>query len=275
MPETPLYIPTPAGPLFAVLHTPDGDRPPATAALLLAPGGDEKRAAHGAMARLARTLCTAGAAALRFDCRGTGDSAGEAADVTLESMEQDATAAADFLRARSGGAPLVLVGVRLGASLALRLGPVLGAARVVAVAPILSGATWLRQERGRTALRRSMIARELAAAGAAPGTGTASARTDLPAGAEDLAGMPIGAEMIAGLGRLDLLAAPAGADAPETLIVQVSPRRTPLSEIARLGEAQRARVECLNLEPFWQPLESPDVGPLAELIRPFAAGGAS
>ena len=270
MPETPLYIPAQAGPLFAVLHGPDGGGAPKTAVLLLAPGFDEKRAAHGALARLARALAAAGCAVLRFDCRGTGDSAGESADVTLGSMERDSAAAADFLRERAGGAPLVLLGVRLGASLALRLGPGLGAARVVAVAPVASGASWLRQERGKTALRRSMVRRELAAAGAEPVA--APAGPPLPAGVEDLGGLPVGAELVAELGALDLLSAPAGADGPEALIVQVSPRRTPLAEIERLAAAQRARVECLNLEPFWQPLENPDIEPLAEMVGKFVGG---
>jgi pimeloyl-ACP methyl ester carboxylesterase len=272
--ETPLYIPTPAGPLFAVLHEPEGAV--RAAALLLAPGLDEKRAAHGALARLARALAAAGCAALRFDYRGTGDSSGESAEVTLGSMEADAAAAAGFLRERSGGAPLVLLGFRLGASLALRLGPALGAARVAAVAPVTSGAVWLRQERGRTQLRRSMIARELAAAGAAAGTapGNAPAAAPLPAGtSEDLGGLPASARLIAELGALDLLAGAAAPAGPETLIVQVSPRKTPLPEIERLAGRLGARVECLNLEPFWQPLESPDVAPLAGLLAGFAAGG--
>jgi hypothetical protein len=171
--------------------------------------------------------------------------------------------------------PLILLGVRLGGSLALRLAPGLGAARVVAVAPVTSGAGWLRQERGKVALRRSMVARELAAAGAGPATAAAGARAALPARVEDLAGLPLTGPMAAELAGLDLLAAPAGADAPEALVVQVSPRRTPLAETERLAAAHRARVECLNLEPFWQPLENPDIGPLAEMIRPFVAGGAA
>ena len=278
MTDTPLYIPTPAGPLFAVLHEPEGAV--RAAVLLLAPGLDEKRAAHGALARLARALAAAGCAALRFDYRGTGDSSGESAEVTLGSMEADAAAAAGFLRGRSGGAALVLLGFRLGASLALRLAPTLSVARVAAVAPIVSGAVWLRQERGRTQLRRSMIARELAAAAAVTGAASgaapenAPAAAPLPAGAvEDLGGLPASARLIAELGALDLLAGEAAPVGPETLVVQVSPRKTPLPEVERLAGRLGARVECLNLEPFWQPLESPDVAPLAGLLAGFAAGG--
>jgi alpha/beta superfamily hydrolase len=270
--ETPLYIPTPEGPLFGVLHRPDGDDPPRFAALMLAPGLDEKRAAHGALARLARALSAAGGLALRFDYRGTGDSAGESAEVTLGSMERSAAAAAAFLRERAGGAPLALMGFRLGASLALRLGAGLGAARVLAVAPIVAGAGWLRQERGRSALRRSMIARELSAAGAAgpPPSGAEPGGAPLPPGvAEDLGGLSAAARLVDELQALDLLAEPPAEGGPETLLVQVSPRRTPLAEIERLAQRHGARIECLNLEPFWQPLENPEIGPLAEVVAKF------
>ncbi len=281
MPETPLYIPATDGALFGVLHEPDPPGPARAAALLLGPGLDEKRAAYGTLARLARTLAAGGCRALRFDCRGTGDSAGDSVETSLSSMERDAADAAAFLRARAGdGAPLALVGFRLGASLALRLGAALGAARVAAVAPVAGGSGWLRQERGRSALRRSMIARELAAAAATSGAGALSSPSTgepaaaLPDGAaEDLGGLAVGARLVEELSALDLSAGSPAADGPETLIVQVSPRRSPLPEVARLADRFRARVECLNIEPFWQPLENPDPGPLAELLRTFVCGG--
>jgi hypothetical protein len=75
------------------------------------------------------------------------------------------------------------------------------------------------------------------------------------------------------LGALDLLAGEAAPAGPEVLIVQVSPRKTPLPEIERLAGRLGARAECLNLEPFWQPLENPDVAPLAGLLAGFATGG--
>ena len=170
----PLYIPAEPGPLYGVLHRP-AEGASRAAVLCLAPGLDERRSACGATARIARKLAAAGAACLRFDYFGTGDSAGDSVDVTLVSMERDAVAAARFLRAAAAGVPLELLGIRLGASLALRAGASLGAARTAAVAPIIHGAEWLRQERGRSRLRRSMAAREAQRAGTVSATVTTAA----------------------------------------------------------------------------------------------------
>ena len=271
--EQPLYLPAAPGPLFGVLHRPEGDGAPRAAVLFLPPALDEKRASYGAMARLARRLAQAGCAALRFDPYGTGDSAGDSTDVSVSSMERDAAAAAGFLRGRCPGAELALVGVRLGASLALRLGPPLGAAKVAAVAPIASGANWLRQERGRRTLRRSMIARELAGRGSG-GDAPAFPSEALPPGAaEDLEGLPLSAGFIAELGALDLLAGePLAPGAPAALLVQVSPRKSPLAETEALARRFGARVACLGIEPFWQPLEHPSVDELAACLQEFLGG---
>lgn len=273
--EQPLYIPAEPGPLFGILHRPEGEAPPRAAVLFLPPALDEKRASYGAMARLARALAGAGCAVLRFDYHGTGDSAGDSVDVSVGSMERDAGAAAAFLRGRFPGAELVLVGVRLGASLALALGARLGAARVAAVAPIASGANWLRQERGRRTLRRSMIARELAGREELPDplAVRGSEAFSPPGAAEDLEGLPLSAGLIAELGALDLLAGePPAPGAPAALLVQVSPRKSPLAETEALARRFGARVECLGIESFWQPLEHPSVDELAGCLREFAVG---
>jgi pimeloyl-ACP methyl ester carboxylesterase len=267
-PPEPGYIETPAGVLFRLLHLPAGAS--RGALLLVPPCGDEKRAAYGPLAGLARDLSAAGWAVLRFDFLGTGDSAGESTDVTVSGMERDTRAAAAELARLFPGAPLELLGVRLGGSLALRLAAGLGARSCAAVAPVTAGAAWLRQERGRRKLRRSMVRKELAAAGQQPGE-AAGGNEDLPAGAaEDLDGLPVSADFIREMEAFDPCAGdappvPAG-EGPRTLVVQVSPRRTPLPDLERLAGRFGAEVRCLHLESFWRPAECPDLGELSACL---------
>ena len=263
----PGYIQTDAGPLFRVLDRPEGAGRARAAVLFLAPCGDEKRAAYGASARLAGHLAAAGAAVLRFDYFGTGDSAGESQEVSLATMRRDAAAAAAALGELVPGATLEVLGVRMGGSLALELGAGLGAAKTVAVAPVVSGHNWLRQERGRRQLRRSMVKRELGARGRkAPASGEEA----LPSGAaEDMDGLLFSAGFISEMEAYDLTGGEAPESAPDALIVQVSPRRTPLPEVERAAKRFGARVRPMHIEPFWQPLESPALTVLAECLTEF------
>jgi len=266
--EEPGYISTGAGGLFRVLHRPEGAA--RAAVLMLAPCGDEKRAAYGTFARLARRLAGAGAAVLRFDYYGTGDSAGESADASLSTMKRDAAAAAAELKALVPDAPAALLGVRVGGSLALELAAKLGASRAAAVAPVTGGANWLRQERGRRQLRRSMVRKEMAAAGGAAAEIEAA---PLPEGAaEDLDGLPVSAKFIEELEAFDLAGGEKIESGPAALIVQVSPRKTPLPEVEKAAGRFGASIRCMHIGPFWQPLEPGELGPLAECLEGFLLG---
>lgn len=250
-----------------MLHRPEGAA--RAAVLVLPPCGDEKRAAYGALARLARHLAGAGAAVLRFDYYGTGDSAGESADASLSTMKRDAATAAAELGKLVPDAPLALLGARMGGGLALELAGELGAARAAAVAPVISGHSWLRQERGRRQLRRSMVRKEMAAAGGAAAEVEVE-EAPLPEGAaEDLDGLPISAKFIEEMEAFDLAAGEKLANAPPALIVQISPRKTPLPEMEKVAERFGAEVRCMHIEPFWQPLEPGGLSPLAKYLESF------
>lgn len=133
-------------PLLGALHQPQRLRPRSTAVLLCNPFGEEASRSHRIYRVLATQLERAGFAALRFDYSGTGDSAGEARDATIEAWLEDIAAAADHLRALSGATRIAVVGLRLGASLA-----VLASARGLAPRhlvlwdPVVEGAAYLRE----------------------------------------------------------------------------------------------------------------------------------
>ena len=91
--------------------------------LLCNPIGDDSVRAHRPLRHLAQRLARAGFGVLRFDFNGTGDSAGDERDPQrVDAWLDDVRAALAELRARSGSGPVAVVGLRLGATLALAAG---------------------------------------------------------------------------------------------------------------------------------------------------------
>lgn len=86
--------------------------------LLLQPGIHEYERAHWAFRSLASALAARGHHVLRFDYRGTGDSAGEPDDATVEACVEDAQIASQELRESPQVRKVSLVGMRLGAAVA-------------------------------------------------------------------------------------------------------------------------------------------------------------
>jgi len=74
------------------------------------------------IAAYARELARAGYPALRFDFRGAGQSDGEFEQLTLSSCVSDLQHAVDVLVERTGVEEVVLIGWRLGATIAMRVG---------------------------------------------------------------------------------------------------------------------------------------------------------
>ena len=166
------------------LHTPAGPQRSEAAVLICAPPGRDGRCGHRPLRILAERLASAGYPALRFDLPGVGDSLDPAdveADI-LPEWQAGVRAAAEVLRAATDTRRLVVLGLRLGASLAASVE--VGADGAILLAPVTSGRQWLR---------------ELKLAGA-------MSRTGGPEGAGDLEsqGLRLSAASVAGLARLDL-----------------------------------------------------------------------
>lgn len=132
--------------LYGCLH-----RPPAGAAreggvVICSPVGQEYVRAHRALYQLAVRLAQGGLATLRFDYSGCGDSMGMFEDNGLDQWTEDVQAAAGVLQFRSGARQVWLVGLRLGAALALQAAaagaPVAG---MVLWEPVLRGGRYLEQ----------------------------------------------------------------------------------------------------------------------------------
>ena len=115
--------------------------------LLCNPFGEEAVRAHRIYRVLATQLERSGYAVMRFDYGGTGDSMGDAADVTVDSCLTDVALAAEHLRTASGAGRLIAFGLRLGGTLAA-LATSRSALRLrhlVMWDPVVDGAVYLRE----------------------------------------------------------------------------------------------------------------------------------
>jgi alpha-beta hydrolase superfamily lysophospholipase len=100
---------------------------------------------HGWMA-LAQDLADAGHAVIRFDWLGTGN--GADADLTVDGMVEDVLAAARALAGQTGAGRVVLMGLRLGAAIALKAAPrIEGLTGLALLAPVISGSGFMRETR--------------------------------------------------------------------------------------------------------------------------------
>jgi uncharacterized protein len=119
-----LDVPLPTGErLAASLELPDAPQP-VSPAVLMCHGLTGHKAEDGRLfVRLARALAASGVASLRFDFRGSGDSDGDFAGVTLESELEDARAALGALSSEPSvdRGRLGVVGLSLGSTVAMLL----------------------------------------------------------------------------------------------------------------------------------------------------------
>lgn len=116
----PLFFRQERGALFACVHSPRTARNERRAALICSPIGHEYTSAHRALRQLAAQLARIGIHAVRFDYSGTGDSAGEYQAMRLADWQQDVTDAVGLCRTLVGDGGIDVIGLRLGATLALQ-----------------------------------------------------------------------------------------------------------------------------------------------------------
>jgi len=116
----PFFLPTPGGPVYAVLHRPADTVPLRGHVLVVPPFNEEMNRCRSMVTLQARELAQRGFATLLLDLHGTGDSAGEHGDARWAIWQDNLRAALAWLAARPGGC-VALLGIRLGAILAAEL----------------------------------------------------------------------------------------------------------------------------------------------------------
>jgi len=117
--ETPVVFESKGQQIVGMLHMPNG-RGRFPAALLLHGFTGTKSESHRMFVKLSRTLAARGIASLRFDFRGSGDSAGNFEDMTIRSEVADTVEALRYLarHRRINSRRLALVGMSMGAAVA-------------------------------------------------------------------------------------------------------------------------------------------------------------
>lgn len=117
--ETPVVFESKGQQVVGMLHLPEGSgRFPA--ALLLHGFTGTKVEPHRMFVKISRTLAEHGIASLRFDFRGSGDSAGDFEDMTIRSEVGDSLEAIRFLarHKRINSRRLALIGMSMGGAIA-------------------------------------------------------------------------------------------------------------------------------------------------------------
>ena len=195
--EEAYYWETPDGRLAGVEHFPATGKARA-AVVMVHPFAEEKKFSHRVLVNLSRELARRDVASLRFDLSGCGDSFGESADRTLDDWLYDIDSACNQFELHHQPAPIVVLGLRLGATLALAAqsdNP--WAKALVLWEPVISGRKYIDE-----ILRRRMIKEMMTTGKKATGREQVLAQLDAD-GFLDLDGIAVGRQLIEDISALD------------------------------------------------------------------------
>jgi pimeloyl-ACP methyl ester carboxylesterase len=149
----PVYFGRGGAPLFGCFHPAHAPVRDGAALVICQPFGQEYIRCHRLLRVLAASLARSGLPVLRFDYHGCGDSHGDSEDATLERCVEGVGEAVRFVRGRARALSIDLLGLRLGAAIALRFaaehrGQI---GRVALWDPIVRGEDFLASMREQTA----------------------------------------------------------------------------------------------------------------------------
>jgi len=145
--KQPIHFGLPGRPLFGFYHPPADGSVRGVGVVLCGPIGTDQTRSDRTFRHLAEHLAAAGFACLRFDLYGTGDSGGdEFVPGLVRAWLDDVGAASDELRGRSGAQSIALVGLRLGATLAMMSAVERGDVDALVLwSPCVSGASFVSE----------------------------------------------------------------------------------------------------------------------------------
>lgn len=246
---TPFFLPTESGPLFCIHVTPR-QRAVRAQILYLHPFAEEMHKSRRMAALQSRRLAMAGYAVLQLDLTGCGDSWGDFGDARWERWIDDAMRAVQWLRENSGDVPLLLWGLRLGATLAVEVSSRLSEAKGVMLwHPVTNGDLFLNQ------FLRIKLASEMLTEGRAQ-TGTRQLRDQLKAGNPvEVGGYLLAAELaetIVAL-RLDTMTPPSHAAWIDVVADTQSPTAPASQKVMQtwIDRGCTLRVSRVKGQPFW------------------------
>ncbi|WP_407158770.1 serine aminopeptidase domain-containing protein [Bradyrhizobium sp. STM 3557] len=231
----PLFFGSAERRLFGVYEPAQRRAKVARAVLLCNSWGAEYVNAHHALRVLAQRLCAAGFDTLRFDYFGEGDSGGETTDADLDGWKQDIATAIGELKAMSSAPRVVVLGLRLGASLAAEVAPALAGDidRLILWDPIVNGENYLAE------LEPAAVQHRMGDRFFAPVQGHETSA--------EIRGRVVSSAFVEGLRAIDLCSGQA--TAPSTLTIFSQP---PPANCTRLQATQIVTVETVLP---WQDIE--------------------
>lgn len=138
-----VHLGGPTAPLFAVFHRPS--TPPVGVVVVCSPPYVEAVRNHRREQLFGWLAADYGLATVRFHSRGSGNSAGDAANMTLDTMEEDALIVASQAVDRLGTQLVGFVGARLGAVVAHRAALNYPGAAVVWWQPVVEAESYVRE----------------------------------------------------------------------------------------------------------------------------------
>jgi alpha/beta superfamily hydrolase len=250
--------------------------------IICPPFAEEEKSAHRTLVELCEALRARGDASLSFGYRGTADSSGDFVQATLALWRDDIRAACREAQRRAPGVPLALIGLRLGASLAMQMATEVGASRLVLIEPVLHGRSYVGAMSQRKKLRAMMTQNDLAQKAASQNTAAdaasnangfaASAQRVLATGDEadmdDLDGWPLSTTLRGELQALDLMSHVATSGV-RTLVVQVGPREQIAPPLQRFAQNVGATTRAVVMKPFWNLVDYTRADALFEAVLNF------
>jgi len=252
-------------PIYCVLHEGAGGRPGSPVVVHVHGLGVEQITLYRQEVLSARAAAARGIPVLRWHARGHGDSGGASADVTLGSLVEDARAAADVAKERTGRTRVVWLGVRIGAIVAaLAGGPRSGRTDTAGFAlwePVARPADFFRQQ-----LRTLLFSQ--VAGGRKPDATVDQLLARLAAEGElDVFGYTLRQALVESLAGVTLADALAGVSCP-VLLAQIQPGARLSPSHARLAESLGSAVSVATVreEPGYQLMSNP-AWESAELTR--------
>lgn len=142
-----MYLGGMDAPLFAVLHTDTAAASRNCIAVICPPIGFEYTHSHRSVRHLADALARNGVQALRLDYHGIGDSSGSDLDPDrLAHWLQSIRVAVSEARNMSNGAPVCLLGIRFGATLAAMIAAEIEIDWLITWFPVASGRRYVREQ---------------------------------------------------------------------------------------------------------------------------------
>src|ERR1043165_8348621 len=217
--------------------------------LLLPSLFEERKSGYAALRRIAESLAAAGHAALRFDYRGSGQSGGEPAKRRWQHLAEDCAVARKTLARLAGQRDAVLLGLRMGATLALQETIRAGGEAVIALAPVIKGAAQVRLWKMRSKIRSELTSEN---AGIEGGKAPASGAGEIL----DFDGYEVSNAFFDDVAQIDLIK-DLGALSCPGLVLQLSHRTEAAPETLELMKTlgSRGKLECMRMEPFWDKVD--------------------